>query len=264
MIYNFEGIPNVRGLGGYVMQDGRKIRAGKLVRGGSLAKATDKDIERMREFGVCHIFDFRSERERQLFPDRVMEGVKYTWLPTIDMVTDQKVESLPHEAYMNLEQYLLTEAFTEKVQRLAKVMYPDMIDNEYTQLQHAAFIQNIINTSEGSIYWHCSQGKDRTGLGAAFLLFALGADRETVVRDFDLSNDYYKAEVDRACEKVRERGGGEAELDAVCSFIGVGTKNFEATLDKIDREYGGMMSYLKNMILISEEDMEILRDRYLE
>ena len=264
MIYEFQGIPNLRGLGGYVMQDGRTVRKGKLLRGGSLAKATDADLNHLKEFDVRHVFDFRSDRERKIYPDREIEGAQYTWLPTIDMVTDQQVETLPHEAYMDLEAFLIKWCFDKKVQYIARTMYPSMIDNEYTQLQYAAFIQRIVSLPEGAVYWHCSQGKDRTGLGAAFLLFALGADRATVVEDFDLSNDYYKDDLERVISIVRQKGGGEDEVDAVRSFLGVGTQNFEDTLDKIDREYGSMMAYLHEMLVVSEEDMEILRERFLE
>lgn len=265
MIYQFDNIPNFRGLGGYQVQDGRTIRKGKLLRGGYLGDASDSDIKRLsEEFDVRQIFDFRSDVERKMKPDREVPGAKSTWLPTIDMYTDQQVEMLPHEAYMDLENFLINECFSDKVKYLARTMYPSMVENEYTQLQYAAFIQNIINTPEGAVYWHCSQGKDRTGLGAAFLLFALGADRDTVVRDFDLSNDFYSEEISRTCEIVIQKGGGEEECEAVRSFLGVGTKNFEFTLDKIDREYGGVMLYLQNMLMISDEDFEILRERYLE
>ena len=265
MIYQFDNIPNFRGLGGYTMQDGRTVRKGRLLRGGYLGDASDNDIRRLsEEFDVKHVFDFRSDMERQIKPDREIPGAKATWLPTIDMYTDQQVEMLPHDAYIDLEGFLIRECFTDKVKYLARTMYPSMIDNEYTQLQYAAFIQNIINTPYGAIYWHCSQGKDRTGLGAAFLLFALGADRETVVKDFDLSNDFYREEIDRTCKVVIEKGGGEEECDAVRSFLGVGTRNFEYTLDKIDADYGGIMPFIQNMLMVGDEDIEVLRERYLE
>lgn len=265
MILNFEGIPNVRDLGGYEMQDGRKIRPGHLIRGGYLVGATDNDIRRLHdEYHVAHIFDFRTEGERHFAPDREVEGARNTWLPTLDVHTDQKIEQFPEEAYRDLPNYLMKMAFTEKGQRMARTLYPSMIDNEYTQLQYASFIQQIINTEDGAVYWHCSQGKDRTGIGAAFVLAALGASRETIIKDFDLSNEGWKPLLDECMQRIEALGGGEEEKKVIQAFIGVNTQYFIDTLDSIDRNYGSLLDYIRDMLLIFDADMEILKERYLE
>ena len=261
----FDGIPNARELGGYRMTDGRAIRHGLLLRGGHLAYASDEDILRLSdEFHVRHVFDFRSETEREFAPDREIPGSKSTWMPTLDMYTDQKIESFPPEAYRDLPKFLLSAAFTDKGKQLAAELYPSMIDNEYTQLQYASFMQQVINTPDGAIYWHCSQGKDRTGIGAAFLLAALGAGTDLIIEDFNLSNEAYKDLLDDVRQKVKELGGGEDELEVIQAFIGVSTRNFLHTLDIIDEKYGGMSSYLNNQLLVSESDMAKLQDRFLE
>ena len=115
------------------MADGRTVRHGLLLRGGYLAHATDGDIRRMHEtYHVKHVFDFRTETERKYQPDAEIPGAKNTWMPTIDMYTDKKVESFPDHAYRDLANYLLTAAFTDKGKQLARDLYPAMIDNEYT------------------------------------------------------------------------------------------------------------------------------------
>ena len=143
-------------------------------------------------------------------------------------------------------------------------MYPSLIRSEYSQLQYAAFLRLIVETPDGAVLWHCFQGKDRTGWGAAFILSAIGVDRETIIADFDRSNDAYRELVARLNNDIIARGGGEAEMDVVQAFMGVSTKNFRSTLDLIDREFGGMMSYLQNQLLLSKEDIQLLRKRYLE
>ena len=147
---------------------------------------------------------------------------------------------------------------------MAADMYPSLIRSEYSQLQYAAFLRLIVETPEGGVLWHCFQGKDRTGWGAAFVLSALGVDRETIIADFDRSNDAYRELVARLNSDIIARGGGEPEMDVVQAFMGVSTKNFRRTLDLIDREFGGMMAYLQNQLLLSPEDIHLLRKRYLE
>ena len=146
---------------------------------------------------------------------------------------------------------------------MAADMYPSLIRSEYSQLQYATFLRLIIETPEGGVLWHCFQGKDRTGWGAAFLLSALGVPREVIIEDFDLSNAAYLSLVQRLCDEVEARGGGENEKEVIRAFMGVSTNNFRSTLDLIDREYGSMKDYLSEQLFVTQEDIEILRKRYL-
>ena len=77
-IIPFEGIENGRELGGLVMQDGRSIRWGKLVRSGNLALASDQDVAILKDrFHLSDVFDFRFDAEVAGAPDREMEGCSF-------------------------------------------------------------------------------------------------------------------------------------------------------------------------------------------
>ena len=70
-----DSIPNARDLKGYVMQDGRRVKAGRLLRSGDLSQASDRDIRRLHEeFHLAVDFDFRMEMEVSQSPDRPVEG----------------------------------------------------------------------------------------------------------------------------------------------------------------------------------------------
>ena len=143
-------------------------------------------------------------------------------------------------------------------------MYPSLICSEFSQLQYAAFLRLIIEAPEdGGILWHCAQGKDRTGWGAAFLMFALGVDREAIIEDFEQSNEAYRPIVTKLNADVLNRGGGEKEMAVIQAFMGVSTPNFISTLDLIDREFGGMTAYLHEILCLSHDDIQTLRKRYL-
>lgn len=268
---HLDSIPNARDLGGYVMPDGRRIKRGLLLRGGYLKSASETDIKRLTdEFHLAYVFDFRTEIEVTMAPDKVVEGAKNVWMPTIDPETEQMSDLyLPHSAYRNLPVFVVENCSNEHVRNVAKLLYPNLIDNEYTQLQYAAFIQTILKmiksgVTDRGVYWHCSQGKDRTGLGSTFLLKALGADMDLILEDFNISNDYYKKEIDELIGKIRENGGGEKDFEVVDAFIGVSEKNFLATIDLINEKYISLDEYLSNQILVSDDDMELLRNYYLE
>ena len=262
----FEHIDNARDLGGIVGAGGREIRPYRLLRTAHLHDATDADIERLRkEYNLCRIFDFRSLGEFQAFPDREIEGVQHHLLPTIDMRAEQQTgKPIPDEAFLELDRHIVNYSFYPEVQMMAANMYPSLICSEFSQLQYAAFLRLIVEAPEdGGILWHCAQGKDRTGWGAAFLMFALGVEKETVIDDFEESNIAYKPMVERLNNEIIARGGGEKEMAVIQAFMGVSTSNFISTLDLIDREFGGMNNYLRDILCLTNEDIQLLRKRYL-
>lgn len=263
----FDNIDNARDLGGIPGAGGRKIRPHRLLRTAHLHNASDADIERLKtEYNLCRIFDFRSMGEFQAVPDREIDGVQHHLLPTIDMRAEQQTgKPIPDEAFLELDRHIVNYSFYPEVQKMAAYMYPSLIQSEFSQLQYAAFLRLIIEAPEdGGILWHCAQGKDRTGWGAAFLMFALGVDRETVIADFDESNIAYRPIVNKLNADIVARGGGEAEMAVIQAFMGVSTPNFISTLDLIDREFGGMTEYLHTILCLTHDDIQLLRRRFLE
>lgn len=246
---------------------GKTIRPHRLLRTAHLHDATDADILRLKtEYNLCRIFDFRSLGEAQVIPDREIEGVQHHLLPTIDMRAEQDTgKPIPEQAFFELDRHIVNYSFYPEVQKMAANMYPSLIRSEFSQLQYAAFMHLVLEApDDGGILWHCAQGKDRTGWGAAYLLFALGVEREAIIEDFDRSNDAYRELVSRLNNDVIQRGGGENEMDVIQAFMGVSTKNFISTLELIDREFGGMNNYLQEVLCLSHDDIHVLRKRYLD
>ena len=256
---------NARELGGYVLPDGRRIKHNLLLRGASLAKVSDEDVAWLRdEAHLAHIFDFRMDVEIQRAPDREIDGAEFHWLPAIDPATMKRQKGgAAMSSYRNAEEYVLALARNRDVQIFAKSMYPSLVMSEWTQLQYASFLQFAVK-SEGAIYWHCTQGKDRTGFGAAVLLAALGADRELIMQDFAISNEFYRDQLDALIGKLSEMGCGETEFDVARTFVGVNCGYFSYALDLIEKYLGGMDSYLRNELCLTDEDREILKAKYLE
>lgn len=257
-----QGVINARELGGYRMPDGRTIKRGLLLRGGCLKHPAAEDILRLsEEFKVSLIFDFRTEGEVQRSPDAIVPGARNIWMPTIDPDTETLADRfLPKEAYLHLEEYVVEHSSDSSVQSVARRMYTDMVTNEFTQLQYSAFFQTILNNPDGAIYWHCSQGKDRTGLAAAFVLAALGADRDTIMKDYAISGEYYRKDLDLYIDRV----SSPEEKAAMRTFISVNCDYFADALDEIDRKWGSMANYLSGPLCLSDDDMDIMQKRYLE
>lgn len=260
-----EGVVNARDLGG-IRIGGKTVRKGLLLRTAHLNEATDQDVRHLSEdLHLRKIFDFRTMQEAAFQPDREIPGAQHILLPTLDLEAEKKSgEAVPQETFLNLPAHIVQLSFTRLFQKKARDLYPSLVLSEFSQLQYASFLNLILETEEGAVLWHCSQGKDRTGIGAALILGALGADTETIVEDFDRSNDSYRPQVEKLCAQVEEAGGGEEEKEVVRAFMGVSVRNFRHALKLIDANWGSIPGYLEEAMGISDSDLAILRGRYLE
>jgi protein-tyrosine phosphatase len=263
----FEGIENARDLGSLVMQDGSTVSTGRLIRSGNLYKATDSDIRRLKEeYQLTHVIDFRFEQEAGSAPDRTIDGVSYTHLSTLPKSLIAGFSTTrPDTAKIdmsNLAEVMLKFSFSPSAQAMAQKLYPAIVNDAKSQRYYGRFLDLVLK-ADGGVLWHCSQGKDRAGWASAFLLAALGASREVIVADFDLSNQSYASKVEALEAQLRGKDGADEAMAFIQAMVGVSRENFEATLDLIDQRYGSLSAYIENQLGFSKEEQQQLRAKYL-
>jgi len=165
----FEGCVNFRDLGGYRTADGRQIGWRRLFRADGLSKLTEADHRQLTELGVATVIDLRTVDEaeqRGRFPvDRV--PVRYVDLPLTDVLpTPEELPSWGQASYV-------AGRYGEMVARGAPALT-------------GAF--EVLGSGDAlPAVFHCSAGKDRTGVLAALVLAFLGVPDRTIVEDYHLS-----------------------------------------------------------------------------
>lgn len=265
-----KGIINARDLGGYIMQDGRKLRDGAFIRAAHLADATDDDLQYLSSIPTAKVIDFRKDIEMNGKTDRMVPGAEYIRLEIdasgkiVSQATEDEKRLFTGNKQFDVKKFMVMAAFNPMAQRIAQQMYPNLTNDPECRKQFKQFLRLILETENGAILYHCTQGKDRTGFASALILAALGADRGTIVADFDATNRVYEEDVRQCCQNVRLMGGKEIEIATVKSFLGANTDNFIKVLESIDREFGSMEAYLKGPIGLTDQDILTLRERYLE
>jgi len=263
-----KGIVNARDLGGYTLPDGRHVRDGQLIRCAQLADATKSDVAYLQGLWTVKVVDFRLEPEKEGKMDKDIPGAKYISLPinasgsASATASEKDQKKAARRKKFNVNKVILFAAFNEQAQQIARDLYPTLLFHPDCQQQFAAFMRELVDTPNGAVLFHCTQGKDRTGIASALILAALGADRETIVKDFDATNKVYEKDVKKYVRRVKFMGGKEAEIATVKSFLGANTENFVKALDTIDAQYGSLDAYLKGPIGLSDSDIAILRERY--
>ena len=264
-----KGIMNARDLGNYTVQDGRHVRSGLLIRSAHLAEANEADLQHLTSLQTVKVVDFRMELEKKGKVDKKIPGAQYICLPidgsgTLSSTASEKeMKKFFGRKTFNVKKLIVMAAFNSNAKTIARELYPTLLFNLQCQSQMAVFLRELVNTDGGAVLFHCTQGKDRTGIASALVLAALGVDRETIVKDFDATNIVYGKDVKRYTRRVRLLGGKEEEIAVVKAFIGANTENFIKALDAIDAQYGSMEAYLKGPMTLTENDIITLRNRYL-
>ena len=170
---------NVRDLGGYSGAGGKTVRWRTVFRSGDLNKLSGSDVGYLESLGVQTSVDFRSKQEIETAPDKTIPGLnQIVWLPIVpgDMIAaigTVKPDHLP---------------------QLIEEVYVNIIRSY--QDEYKSFFNLLAGRDHTPLLFHCSAGKDRTGIGAALFLASLGVDRETIMQDYLLSNRCMKGKYD--------------------------------------------------------------------
>lgn len=259
------GIVNARELGGYISEDGRKVKRGVLLRTGALSGMTEADRTcLMEQYHLTDVIDFRTSFECAAAPDPVMDPVAYHPIRILD---EQGSQTAGMAAAATGEGFPL-EKLVEYI-KSGKVhpedMYVDIVQSAASKEGYRKFFECLLEHKEGALLWHCSAGKDRTGLGAAFLLTILGVNRQTVLEDYSLTNVYFQDILKKMEIQLASFGLTEAEMEVMRAVAGgVNPAYLEKALDTIEEQYGSLEWYLEKELGITEEKRLKLQEMYLE
>lgn len=249
---NFQGIQNVRDLGGLLTADGHIIAPGLLFRSANLAEATQADIRNLHEKQhLAKVIDLRTEMERSERPDaELAEHVVYLPIP----VFDERVAGISHEKNSGANQ---AGAIIPKMENLYRMMVTE--ESCRRNLSKAARCVMEHNFAEGSVLWHCTEGKDRCGLLTAVLLSALGVDRRQIMEDYLLTNEVNEPKAEIYYQRILAAGRSETEAAAVKDTFLAKQSYLDAAFSAIDEQYPDMDTYLCEGLYISNTTIEVFR-----
>ena len=225
---------NFRDLGGYPTADGHQIKWHRLIRTGSLAHLDQNDLTVLDNIPISLDIDLRAPDEVKKDPDRVPSQAKYYHLPVFEADETDASHS--------------DEEIAAQMQQPGNG-YHHMID-VYHRMTTAASAKQayqklfnlLLNNERGALLFHCTAGKDRTGMAAYLILSALGVEQKIIMEDYLLTNT------------VTNR----AALASVApDYLNTAIKNITQT-------YGNINQYLNNYLDITPTEIKDLRKLYLD
>lgn len=261
------GIENARQLGGYETADGRHVKRDVLLRTAKLSDAPSEELAALKDiYHLGVVVDFRTLAEREGAPDPEIDGVDNIVLDVLDESSRTGAGAAiagiyenggaePAEVMLNI---IRSGCVSER-------MYADMAFDPAAEKGFRDFFRILLeNGGQKAVLWHCSGGKDRTGAAAVLLLLALGVNKETALRDFELTNEFLREKIAYMERRAAELTDDPEEIAWVKDLTGVNRKYMEKLLDTLEEKYGSQERYLTEGLGLDRAELEQLREMYLE
>lgn len=240
-----QGAINFRDLGGYTTSDGRHVKWKVIYRSADISKLTRADLDTLQARRIWYDVDLRGVAESAQAPDRKNSGTDYILCPAGSDSTNTMMARL---AGLRQGGDSLMLAFYSNTKYLTARYQP-------------FFSKLLILPDTDALVFHCTAGKDRTGIGAALLLYALGVPWATIEQDYTATNYYRAADNEKSMDMMVNRYHfskevAEAMMSAKPDYI-------RATFDAIRSQYGTIDHYLEAELGLTPEKREQLKNKYL-
>lgn len=257
---SFDKTVNFRELGGYRSADGRTVRWGQLYRCGNLdvLKKSPSDWKKLCGLGIRSVLDLRSAGEAALHPDPALPGAESVRLCAMLHDDGSEMDFSPagisrldeEKSRYDAQQGRVTSDFEWFSMIYCRMPFGN-------PAYHRMF--ELLQAHQTPLLFHCSAGKDRTGIAAMLILLALGINDQTALDDYMLTNVYRRAVIEASLE-----GLSEQEKEMQLSVEGVNRKMGAGTLQAILQRHGSYDAYFEAEYGLNAVRLAALRDYYLE
>jgi protein-tyrosine phosphatase len=234
----WDGLLNVRDLGGHPTEDGGETRFGSIVRADSVRQLSDEGWAALVDYGVKTVVDLRANEELEADPPAelpvevlhvpFMETDRSDW-QKVEEELESAVKAAPDVATATRDVYLIfLEHFAQNV---------------------AAAIRAVADAPEGGVVVHCAGGKDRTGLLTAFLLHLAGVGVDEIAEDYALSEERLRSRHEHWLAEAES----EEERERLQRVIQTPVDSMKGVFEELERRYGSVEGYLRHGGLTDDE-----------
>ena len=239
-----KGGANFRDIGGYKTAEGKEDAWGKIYRSASINKLSDEDVQLLDKKNIHTVIDFRGKAEAQAAPDRLPENTDYTLCPAGS-------DNIPGAAQMVK---LLKEG-----DFLTKFYGEDAVKYSGDRFR-TLFVKLLTLEDNEAIMYHCTGGRDRTGMATALLLHLLEVPQETIEADFVASNVYLKSMNQNMLAPLAKMSGlSEEEIVAKMALRPELLRSFFGGLET---QYGSIQNFAQQELGVGPQEIAILKAKY--
>ncbi len=251
----FEQAHNFRDHGGYQSRDGRSLKWGMIYRTDKLSSLSEEDQKYLERLSVRRIVDFRSDEERGMDPHALPAdtAIRVEPMPiAVDAAQIELVTARLQQRDVSVDDMaaLLIDANREMISQFTPV--------------YRNWMQSLLHADNYPQLFHCTAGKDRTGLAAALLLHALDVPENTIMDDYLATNHYTAARTDQVIKQISAMDTLQVSEDVIRVLFNVQPQFINAAFDTIADSYGDLQRYFEVGLGLSSQQREQLCDLLLE
>ena len=266
---DFEGTTNFRDLGGYVGHNSKTVKWGQIFRADALNKLTDKDITLLEAMKLKTIVDFRSPKEIVDNEDKAIKDTVYfnlnpkaevAQLASASPANDkQKIDKLLSIANSDQGERYFLDHIDDMAKQMRKLVSDPVAISQYQKL-----MELLLADDGAPLVYHCRGGKDRTGVATMFILLALGVSKDQIYSDYILTNTYKEVRNEMRMDEYRNLTDNQNILDYLRNLLLAKEEYLDAAFDEMIKVSGSSDNYLRQVLMIDDDKLTTLRNRYLE
>lgn len=252
--FEIKKINNLRFLGGIENSEGKILKDSLIYRSANLHQLKSKSFDDFNKLRISKVIDLRTKQEIAKETDHLPENMIYK--------NYQAFEDRNNE--MTNAKKLALKGKISKVDAEKRMLkfYTDYVSENPEVIKQ--IISEILD-SDTPVLYHCTAGKDRTGIISALILKILKFDDTIIFQEYLVSNNLRKKVIDNRLKLANTFHFVYPKLD-----IGVVEKTswiereyLQAAFDEIDKKYGSMDMYIHRVLGISESQREVYITKYL-
>lgn len=247
-----DGTINTRDLCGTENIDGMKLKEKYFLRTDTLAKLSDRDVLTLvNEFELKTVIDLRTYIETQELPDRKIDGVKYLHIP----VFNEETAGITKESSVDYSKAKMVPDMKE--------LYKRIVTDEFSVSQLKKILETVME-EKTAILFHCTVGKDRTGIVAMLILAMLDVSKEKIMEDYLETNYTGYSATEKQYKEVLEKTGNKDFAEKIRQVCIADEDYLNSAISVIESEYGSLKNYIIKKLKISEQSIEAFKKNSLE
>ena len=283
-----KGTFNTRDLGGMKTEDGHTIKTCRLIRSDSLSETTEEDKRILtEEYDLRQILDLRTLNELSEQAPARIEKVSWIHLPLLQGGQPAVIEGGNHEENTNTkgtsssssekdssENASMASIFRDSIAQMnydvpsaMKGMYSSVLSDDYSTAAIRKFFELLLACEEGSTLWHCTAGKDRTGILSFLLLGSLGVSHDDILADYLISEKNLRPQTESIIAEIKKESDDADDSPLIQQariLNGVIPDYIETMYDSVSKLGGDIPGYMKECLKFSDSDITDLKWLYLD
>ena len=241
---------NIRDFSYIINKNNQTIKAYSIIRSNNINNFSRKDLELLKEkYNIKTILDLRNKKEVENNPS-IINKIKYYNIPLFEKKRKKK----------------RIDSNNQNISRVPNIYetYMEMIESKEAKKQLKKILKVIMNPKNSNVLFHCTYGKDRTGVISLLILSMLDVDIKDIKEDYLYSNKYMEVISKKKYKEYLEKTRDDEYSKQMREVFLAKEDYLDYIIDYMNKRQGSILNYIIKEIGIKEKAINKFKDYYLK